>query len=79
MTPVQGADPCFDAVAALVSAQTGLLLSPACRDGIESSARRLMARAGIADQLDYLSRLKTVPSALDELISECTVGETYFF
>lgn len=79
MTLIRCADPWSDAVAELVGAQTGLLLSQAFRDQIESSARKVMAKAGIADQPAFLRRLQTDPSLLDELISECTVGETYFF
>ena len=38
-----------------------------------------MAAAGIRDPGKYLERLKENPALLDDLISELTIGETYFF
>jgi chemotaxis protein methyltransferase CheR len=73
------ADSGFEAIADLVGTQTGLLLSPARRADIESMARRIMARIGIADPRELVCRLGDEAPLLDELIAESTVGETYFF
>lgn len=79
MTSICPAVSGFEAIADLVGAEIGLLLSPARRADIESMARRIMARIGIADPSEFVRRLGDEAPLLDELIAESTVGETYFF
>ena len=70
--------PGYVAVLDLVAARAGLLppsCPPAAMDGID----RAMARAGLADFDAYLARLVQDAAALDDLLVELTIGETYFF
>ncbi len=57
---------------------TGLALADR-REAAEAGIRRAMARAGAADPARYLERIGRDADALDDLLSELTVGETYFF
>src|SRR6185369_10890004 len=72
-------DPGFEQVAALVGERTGLTFSPARRADAEAGIRRAMARTDGAAVVGYLEALRTARVELDELITELTVGETYFF
>jgi chemotaxis protein methyltransferase CheR len=70
--------PGYVAVLDLVAARAGLLppsCPPAAMDGID----RAMARAGLADFDTYVARLMEDAAALDDLLVELTIGETYFF
>ncbi|HEX2091726.1 MAG TPA: protein-glutamate O-methyltransferase CheR [Longimicrobiaceae bacterium] len=69
----------LDPVLRFVGARTGLSFSPERRSAAEASVRRAMARAAVGDPAAYLSRLRADPAALDDLLAELTVGETYFF
>lgn len=72
------AAPAGDAYAALermVAARTGISRSNAQRERAGSAIRRV---AG-ADPGAYLARVEADPDALDPLLDEITVGETYFF
>jgi len=55
------------------------LLPPTCVPAAEDGIRRAMARAGTPDFSSYLERLTSDPAALDDLLTELTIGETYFF
>jgi chemotaxis protein methyltransferase CheR len=70
--------PGFEAVALLVSRRTGLSFGNR-QDSAELGIRRAMGRMRHADLDIYVNRLVADASALDDLISELTVGETYFF
>ncbi len=72
-------EPAFEAVARLLGARTGLAFAPSRCDHAEAGIRRAMARARVADAGHYLTLLETAEVALDDLITELTVGETYFF
>jgi chemotaxis protein methyltransferase CheR len=67
----------YDAIARLVSEHTGWLFGPTRRDDAESGIRRAMSKASVADPVDYLELLTSRADALDALIAELTVGETY--
>lgn len=69
----------LDAVLRLVSVRTGLLFSPERRPAAAAGIRRAMARAAVEDPGAYLARLGVDAEALDDLLAELTVGETYFF
>jgi chemotaxis protein methyltransferase CheR len=68
----------LDAVVRFVSDHAGLALAHRL-DSAEAGIRRAMARARVADPDRYLDLLRLEPSALDDLLAELTVGETYFF
>src|ERR1051325_6047666 len=70
--------PAYASVAQLVNGRTGLAL--ANREGsVEAGIRRAMARASVRDVADYLELIRRDDNALDVLIDELTIGETYFF
>ncbi len=72
-------DPGFEAVAELLARRTGLAFGPTRQMSAEAGVRRAMRRAGVADLERYAERLAGDPAALDDLVVELTVGETYFF
>jgi chemotaxis protein methyltransferase CheR len=71
--------PAYETVARLVSDRTGLTFPPARRQSAECGIRRAMGRAGVTDVARYGALLAGDADALDDLIVELTVGETYFF
>jgi chemotaxis protein methyltransferase CheR len=70
--------PGFAAVLALVEERAGLA-APSCPAAAEEAISRAMARAGLPDFDAYRARLAEDSAALDDLLIELTVGETYFF
>ena len=58
----------------MIRKRTGL----AGADHVLLGVRRAMARAGVEDAHAYVSQLTTDPAVFSELITEMTVGETYF-
>jgi chemotaxis protein methyltransferase CheR len=76
---VSWSQPAFESIAAVLCRRTGLSFSPQRRPGAEQGIHRAMRRAGVADLEAYAKRLETEENALDDLIVELTVGETYFF
>ncbi|WP_164019897.1 CheR family methyltransferase [Pyxidicoccus trucidator] len=70
--------PGFAAVLALVEERAGLA-APSCPAAAEEAISRAMARADLADFEAYRARLAEDSAALDDLLIELTVGETYFF
>ncbi|HZI16259.1 MAG TPA: protein-glutamate O-methyltransferase CheR [Myxococcus sp.] len=66
------------AVLALVEERAGLT-TPSCLAAAEEGIRRAMARAGLDDLDAYRARLARDDAALDDLLIELTIGETYFF
>lgn len=71
--------PAFAAVARFVSEQTGLSFDAARGAGAEAGICRAMKRAGVADVSHYAELLHRGRIPLDDLLTELTVGETYFF
>jgi chemotaxis protein methyltransferase CheR len=67
------------AIAAVLARRTGLSFTPPRQPGAEQGIRRAMHRAGVADLEAYGKWIETEEAALDDLIVELTVGETYFF
>ncbi len=76
--PMTWSLPAYEALARFVGARTGLDLE-ARRDSAEAGMRRAMARLGCLDPARYLERVTADARAFDDLITELTVGETYFF
>ncbi len=72
-------DSAFSAVVRLVGAHTGLAFDARRFDDAVAGIRRVMTRAKLLDVEQYLERLQAQPVALDDLVAELTVGETYFF
>jgi chemotaxis protein methyltransferase CheR len=70
--------PSLDDVVRFVARHAGLAVANR-REGLEAGIRRAMARAGITDHAAYLDVLAVDQNALDDLLSELTIGETYFF
>lgn len=69
----------FAAVATSVAACTGLLFPPVRRLSVERSVRETMARAGVTDLRVYSDLLARDGALLDDLVTELTIGETFFF
>jgi chemotaxis protein methyltransferase CheR len=69
----------FESVADLLARRTGLVFPDARFAGVETGIRRAMARAGVADPDRYRDLVEKSSAALDDLVVELTVGETYFF
>ena len=68
----------YEKIADLVGARTGLSFSPNVRDQAEAGIRRAMGRMGVGDLVLYGTKLQSDGAALDDLLCELTVGETYF-
>lgn len=68
-----------EAAVALVRQRTGLIFSEARRPAFHSALASSMRRAGLRDPGTYLARLGDESALLDDLVTEITVGETYFF
>jgi len=69
----------YEEVARLVAGRTGLAFTRGRWQCAEVGIRRAMVRAGLADVARYRELLAADANALDDLIVELTVGETYFF
>ncbi len=79
MTEGAWSAPEYAAVARLVAERAGLAVGEQRVRGTEAKIRRAMARAGAVDPARYRLLLERDGGALDDLIVELTVGETYFF
>jgi len=71
--------PGYEAIARLLGARTGLAFAPNQFGNAEAGIRRAMESAEVADVAEYLRLLQGERIADDDLITELTVGETYFF
>lgn len=69
----------YQAVAELLGARAGLSFRKGQRLSLEQAVQRAMTRAGLSSLDDYLRRLQTEVDAVDDLLVQATVGETYFF
>ena len=70
--------PAFQDLARLINQRTGLALGTR-PDSAELGMRRAMEGAKVKDPADYLNLIQASPAALDALVNELTVGETFFF
>jgi chemotaxis protein methyltransferase CheR len=64
--------------AAVVRERTGLIFPPSRQATLERAVASAMAKRGARELQQYLARVAADGDALDELIGEITVGETYF-
>lgn len=71
--------PAFHDLARRVAGRTGLDFPPDRRAGAEVGIRRAMVKARQPDADRYLDWVLDNPAALDDLVAELTIGETYFF
>ena len=71
--------PGFARVAEIVGEHTGLSFESTRRADAETGIRRVMERVGVADVSRYVELLESGRVPLDDLVTELTVGETYFF
>lgn len=73
------ADAVYDELLRLLNARTGLSFRRDQRDSVRQAVECTMQRTGFTDLQSYAGALARDDRALDDLISELTVGETYFF
>jgi chemotaxis protein methyltransferase CheR len=76
---VSWSHPAYEDVIRLLGERTGLSFSAARHESAEQGIRRAMSRAGVNDPTDYGALVVRDARALDDLVVELTVGETYFF
>jgi len=69
----------LDAVTDMMSARAGLVFPPSRRRDVEVATRKIMGAAALSDPGKWLDCLGQDVGLLDELISELTIKETYFF
>lgn len=69
----------FDSIMRLFRVRTGLVVRPEQRENAKRGIERAMARSKLADAAKYARLLEFDVEALDNLIVELTVGETYFY
>ncbi len=72
-------DPAAEAVARLVAVRTGFTYAQQYPAKTEESIRRSMAAQGVASVSEYLALLERTPQAMEQLMDELTIRETYFF
>jgi chemotaxis protein methyltransferase CheR len=68
-----------EAIGQLVKARTGLTFHPNRVTEAEAGIRLVMERNRVGDATSYLKQLECGGAELDELVTELTVTETYFF
>jgi chemotaxis protein methyltransferase CheR len=69
----------LDAIVSLVRERAGLEFSAARLDSAATGVDRAMARMGVDDPTDYRKLIANDAAAMDDLLAELTVGESYFF
>jgi chemotaxis protein methyltransferase CheR len=69
----------FSALARLVTERAGLAFPESRIVSAEAGIRRAMKRQGVCDAERYVELVATSPQAFATLLTEVTVGETYFF
>lgn len=72
-------NPVAERIAAEITARTGMIIVPERRRLAEASIASAMRRAGISDAEQFVSFFDAENPALDDLMAELTIGETYFF
>lgn len=70
--------PEFAAIALALNETTGLVFPSNRRESAESGMRRAMAAACISDPTELLHAIRAAGEVRDILITELTIGETYF-
>jgi chemotaxis protein methyltransferase CheR len=75
---VTGGDAALDRITRIVAAETGLCFR-SDRADTEAAIRRAMNRAQLTDLQEFAALLEAGHLPKDDLVSELTVGESYFF
>ena len=79
MIPAAALKADFRDVAAFVSERTGLSFATIRPAFVEMGIRRAMGKAHASDLAAYLNKLRADETSFGALVSELTIGETYFF
>jgi chemotaxis protein methyltransferase CheR len=69
----------YESIMRIFGARTGLTFRPTQRESTQLGIAKAMHRTGMSDLSAYAALLAYDVDALDNLIVELTVGETYFF
>ena len=69
----------YEAVVKLLNVRTGLTFRPDQRDSTEAGIQRALERSRAGSLGEFVDWLEFDVQALDNLVVELTVGETYFF
>jgi len=75
---VEWSQPGFAAIALALTETTGLVFPSNRRESAESGIRRAMTAACISDPAELLRAIRAAGEIRDILITELTIGETYF-
>ncbi|MDQ6831634.1 MAG: protein-glutamate O-methyltransferase CheR [Gemmatimonadota bacterium] len=78
-TAVAWTTPQIERIAHLVCERTGLVFPATRRESVEEAVSAEMRRLGLADLARYRDVLASESAALDALVANLTIGETYFF
>jgi chemotaxis protein methyltransferase CheR len=68
----------MDAVTEFLAQRTGLVFTPTRRAEVERGIRRAMQRSSISDVAQYAAEVLSGALSMQDLVSELTIGETYF-
>lgn len=79
MNEITWTDEAFDSIVSIFGTRTGLAYRSTQREATKLGIARAMQRTGTTDLSAYATLLKYDVDALDTLIVELTIGETYFF
>lgn len=71
--------PAFERIVAIVSDRTGLQVPRNRSSEAEAGIRRAMGKAGVREVSQYLELVRAEELSLDDLVTELTVRESYFF
>ncbi|MBI3726177.1 hypothetical protein HY251_19785 [bacterium] len=71
--------PALDALAALVARRTGLVFPEGHQRALATAVANAIARTGADGPEELAGVLESSPGALDDLVAEITVPESYFF
>ena len=79
MNEIVWTDAAYQSIVSTLRARTGLVFRATQRESIKAGIATAMKRSRVADSTEYAKLLAYDVEALDNLIVELTVGETYFF
>ena len=78
MSEVLKIDQAHETILRLLGARTGLAFRSDQQEGTRHGIQRAMSRSQVKDVFQFAKLIERDPGALDNLIVELTVGETYF-
>jgi chemotaxis protein methyltransferase CheR len=74
-----GLEAALEPVAAFVAQRTGLVFPVVRRESLATAVRNTIARTKARSVEELISALERAPGALDDLVGEITIAESYFF